>query len=167
MSAFLRENMIKQTVRGFGLCLVALLMIFPVESRPGFSGLQSGLAKSADKMMIQTKQTEVPTGEWGGRGIRLVLEKSGGQLEFDCAEGEISQKLTMNKKGSFTANGFFIRRYPGPIRTDIPLKKQPARFSGKVSGKNMTLKITLTESKEDLGSFILQRGDGGNIRGCR
>lgn len=118
------------------------------------------------KKMNQTDKKEIPPGDWGGTGINLAIKEENVVIEFDCAEAEITGKLMIDKKGNFNAYGTYLKRYPGAIRTNLPLKSQPAKFSGRVSGKKMLLKVTLKESDEVVGNFVLNRGETGRIRKC-
>ncbi len=133
--------------------LFAFLLNVPVEAQTG------------KRKMIQTKKTKVAPGKWGGAGIGLTVEETV-TLEFDCAAAEINGDLLIDKAGNFIAEGVYIRRTPGALRTKFPPKRAPARFEGKISGKTMTLKITLTETAEKLGTYTLQRGKPPTIRKC-
>lgn len=118
------------------------------------------------KKMNQTGKKEIPPGDWGGAGIKLGIKEETAIIEFDCAEAEIAGKLMIDKKGNFNARGTYLKRYAGAIRTNLPLKSQPAKFSGKISGKKMLLKVTLQESGEVVGNYTLNRGETGKIRKC-
>ncbi len=120
-----------------------------------------------NKSINKDKLKPVSPSNWGTDGIGLEVSESSVQIEFDCANGEIKQKLMMNQKGNFTASGFYTRRIPGALRVDLQPKPQAANYQGKISGNRMTLKITLTETKEVVGEFILKRNQTPRIRGCR
>ena len=137
------------------LWIFMLLLHFPFESQ------------AIGKLnMAQTKKTKVVPGKWGGTGIGLNVEETTAAIEFDCATAEIPGNLMTDKAGNFTAKGVYIRRSPGALRTKLPPKRVAARFEGKISGKTMTLKITLTETDEKIGDFTLQRGKSSTIRKC-
>jgi hypothetical protein len=145
--------------RQFYLTIPALILTLwlniPVESQ------------SIDRYkMFQTKKTKVAAGKWGGTGIGLSVGETDVSLEFDCATAEIARNLMIDKAGNFSAEGFYIRRSPGALRTKFPPKRAAARFVGKISGKTMTLRITLIETDEKIGDFTLQRGKTSTIRKC-
>ncbi|CAN5415580.1 hypothetical protein BH10ACI1_BH10ACI1_32700 [soil metagenome] len=117
------------------------------------------------KAMSQTRK-EVAPGDWGGTGINLSVKKGGANFEFDCAEAELSEKLMIDKKGNFSVEGKYLRRSPGPIRIGFQPKPQPANFVGKITGKNMMLKIILKENNEEIGIFQLERGKTARIHRC-
>ena len=119
-----------------------------------------------EQKMNQTKLVKVPESIWGANGIRLAVEENAVKIEYDCADGEIEQELKVDEQGNFTANGVHIRQKAGPIREDSPPPRQPARYQGKVSGDKMTLKVTLTETGEVIGSFTLERGKTPRMHHC-
>src|SRR5687767_3405246 len=53
---------------------------------------------------------------WGGPHVRLVLTSNGGEIEFDCAHGEIREPLKLSEQGRFSVAGTFVRE-GGPIRS--------------------------------------------------
>ncbi len=120
----------------------------------------------AKKKMNQTKLVSVPESTWGATGIRLAVEENAVKIEYDCADGEIEQSLKVDEQGNFTANGVHIRQKGGPIREDSPPPRQPARYQGKISGDKMTLKVTLTENGEVIGTFTLERGKTPQMHRC-
>ena len=121
--------------------------------------------KSKSKMN-QSKLTSVPPGIWGATGIALVVEESSVKIEYDCADGEIKQKLTLDQDGNFNVNGVHIPSHPGPIREDSPPERKPARYEGKISGKTMTLKVTLIENDKKIGEFVLEHDKFPRITRC-
>lgn len=108
----------------------------------------------------------VATGEWGGRGIVLDVQKQGAQAEFDCARGAITEALVVDKEGRFDARGTYVRERMGPEREGESPKGEPARYSGRVNGKTMQLTVTLTHSGEAVGSFTLTHGRTGRLHKC-
>jgi hypothetical protein len=110
--------------------------------------------------------TAIATGVWGGTGIGFIVGESGAQIEYDCAEGEIKQKLTADENGAFSLNGFHKRLTP-VIRVDLTPKPQAAIYEGKINGSTMNLKVILSETKEVIGEFTLTRGKTPRIRKCR
>lgn len=122
-------------------------------------------AKGKTKMN-QAKLAAAPTGSWGANGIGIVVEDGGARIEYDCADGEIRGKLMIDGQGNFTANGVHIQQSFGPTRLDNPPQEQPARYTGKISGKTMTLKVVLTETKETVGEYVLEKDKYARIHRC-
>jgi len=116
--------------------------------------------------MNQSKLTAVPPGGWGATGVGIVVEENGVKIEYDCGNGEINRKLMVNENGEFDADGFHTAGSFGPIREDNPPKSQPAHYKGKISGGTMTLKVTLTETKEKIADYTLERGRTPRLRKC-
>jgi hypothetical protein len=113
------------------------------------------------------KPTRVESGIWGGDHIRLDVHENGGDVEFDCARGEVTGPLELNKKRRFDRPGTFVRTGPGPIRIGRSPGARPARYEGRISGKNMTVTVTLTETSQPIGTFTLTRGSKGRLWKCR
>ncbi len=124
-------------------------------------------SNKGNQNMNGTKSITDSTENWGATGIAVVVEENSVKIEFDCAVGEIKEKLTINKNGEFKADGKFTRESFGPIRDDNMPKPQPARYEGKISGDTMTLKVTLTEKKETIGDYTLERDKFARLRKCQ
>jgi hypothetical protein len=153
--AFIFTKFNRQIFRAITILVLIFLPDFSVESQ-----VVSG------KKMLQTKKTKVAAGRWGGTGIGLNVEETAVNIEFDCATAEISRNLMIDQAGNFSTDGIYIRRTPGALRLKFPPKRVPASFEGKISGKTMTLRITLTETGEKIGDFTLQLGKTPAIRRC-
>ena len=102
----------------------------------------------------------------GGTGIGLVVGSNSSKLTYDCAEGEITEKLTIDKLGNFDLKGVHISGMPGPVYIDRPPNRQPVRYTGRITGNTMTLKVVLTDSETTLGNFELDRQKTGRLRRC-
>lgn len=117
--------------------------------------------------MGQEKLIAVTPGHWGGTGVNFVVEKNSTSIEYDCAAGEISSQLKVDRRGKFAADGSHKRLYPGALRVNLQPKAQPARYEGKITGKTMRYKVTLKETGEVIGEFTAELGKEGRVRGCR
>lgn len=120
----------------------------------------------AKQKTMNTKLVAVPVSVWGATGIILNVEEKGVIIQYECADGQIEQSLMMNEQGNFEAAGIHSPQRPGPIRVDAKLASQPARYEGKISGDTMTLKVTLTETKEVVGEYTLERGKTPRMTRC-
>ena len=90
------------------------------------------------------------------------MTQQGGTLEFDCAQGTISEPLVLDAVGRFRAKGTF-QTGGGPVRRD----QKPGRdvvYTGTVEGDTMQLELTLTEDKGSPEKFTLVHGQPGNLR---
>ena len=109
---------------------------------------------------------QVQAGEWGGNHISLQVNGSETSVEYDCARGTINGPLTLDGRGRFSAKGTHLREHAGPVRDNEEANARPARYTGWVSGERMTLKVTLTDTNEVLGSYTLIRGRQSRIVKC-
>jgi hypothetical protein len=116
--------------------------------------------------MTNSQEKDLAPGQWGGNGISLVVEAASSHIGYDCASGEISEKLTLDRNGNFSARGFHVPRTPGPDRLDNPPNRKPATYTGHVSGETMTLKVVLTGDGTLIGEYQLERGRSGRLHRC-
>ena len=128
---------------------------------------QRKIKKVVKPTMKQSKRTPVSQGDWGGTGIRLVVEPKTTTIEYDCATGEITEILTIDQHGNFAAKGFHAREMGGPFRENAPDNRQPAHYIGKISGNQMTLKVTLDDKDTSIGDFQLELGKNVRLHKCK
>lgn len=122
--------------------------------------------KAVKPAMNKPQHTTVAPGSWGGNGIRLVVEPHSTAIEYDCAEGQITEVLMIDQNGNFDAKGVHTRQRGGPILKDDPQKGVPARYTGRISGNQMTLKVTLIENNTPIGDFNLELGKNVRLHKC-
>ena len=122
--------------------------------------------KKVAKRKMKDSKSSVAPGTWGGDEIRLVIGADMSTLEYACAEGEISEKLMIDKNGNFDLKGVHMGRTPGPTYEDRPPKREAAHYKGHISGNTMSLKVTLTETNSVIGEFTLERGKTGRMHRC-
>jgi hypothetical protein len=125
-------------------------------------------ASNANAPSIMSNQNDSRTTTenvvWGGPHVRLALTSTGGEIEFDCAHGEIKEPLKLDAEGRFNVAGTLVQE-GGPVRQDASGK--PARYSGRVEGDKMTLLLTLTDTNEEPEKFLLTRGSEGRLKKCK
>jgi len=125
-----------------------------------------GTCRSVNMATRSQEQHRVATGKWGGQNVELDVTEDGARLRFSCASGNIGQPLTLDAEGRFSAKGTFVAGVMGPSREDDPPKSRPAVYSGVVRDNVMTLTVTVTDAKEEGGTFELTQGEPGHIRRC-
>ena len=103
-------------------------------------------------------------GQWGGTGIRLVLEGGLGNVEYDCASGTIDQAIP-SADGPFSVEGTYRTGQAGPVRVGQIFMAQRATYSGTNAKGEMTLNVKL-EDGEMLGPFNLKQGAPPQINRC-
>ncbi|HYX41875.1 MAG TPA: hypothetical protein VE821_09275 [Pyrinomonadaceae bacterium] len=144
----------KLTVALFALFLLTLA----VEGRP----------HRRHKMKHPPKQvsTRVATGVWGGEHVRLQVTDDGATIEYDCAHGTLAGPLALDGQGRFSVTGTYARE-GGPVRVDAAPAGVPARYTGSVQGRTLTLTTTLTDKDQNVGTFTLTQGSEGRLWKCR
>ncbi len=108
----------------------------------------------------------VPEGDWGGPHVALKVTSAGARLELDCAHGGIDEAIALDDDGRFEARGLYVKESAGPARSEGS-SGRPARYSGRVDGDTLSLKIVLADSGATVGSFTLERGRFARIVKCR
>lgn len=108
----------------------------------------------------------VPDGVWGGQHMGLWLENGLGRIEYDCASGTIDEPLRLDKRDRFNVKGKHHKQRGGPIRNDEPSKDQPARYTGSLVGQTLTITVTLTNTRETIGTFRLTHNQEPRIVKC-
>lgn len=101
----------------------------------------------------------VVTGSWGGARVGLVLDASGGRLQYDCATGAIEQPLRLDGEGRFSAAGYHIAGTGGPERVGYVPLRSPAVYSGRVEGDAMTLLVRIPSLGVEIGPLSLRRNE--------
>lgn len=112
-----------------------------------------------------SKTRALSNGTWGGDHILLEVNNHGADAEFDCAHGQITKPIKLDRKGNFDLPGTFAPEHGGPILNDESSNAAKARYTGHIDGKTMTLTIAL--EKEKLGPFTLVSGQQSNLMKCR
>lgn len=102
---------------------------------------------------------------WGGDHIGIIITATGGTVEYDCATGRIDEPIVL-RDGRFDVVGVHWPGMGGPIGVDTTLPPRPARYRGTVRRDWMTLTVTLTDTNEALGPFLLERGRNPSVVKC-
>lgn len=97
--------------------------------------------------------------------IGLEVSDSGARVTYDCAHGTIDQPMTLNSTSQFDVTGSFVRERGGPLRKG-EAGGEPVRYTGRIQDDTMTVTVTLTDSKENIGTFTLTYGATPRIRKC-
>ena len=106
----------------------------------------------------------VATGAWGGEHVVLKVSEKGADVEFDCAHGQVTQPITLDKHSDFDVAGTFTPEHGGPVRRDENPTSASARYSGHVEGDTMSLTVTL--GTEKVGTYTLIRGSRPRLTKC-
>ena len=87
-------------------------------------------------------------------------------MEYDCAYGAIDEPLIPQRSRSFDLTGTHVLEHGGPIRQDEEPDIHPARYTGRIDGRLMTLTVTLTDSDLTIGTFRLVKGASPRLFKC-
>lgn len=124
--------------------------------------LTFGLAVAAAGASAATCTTEipdrVPTGDWGGEHVSMVVSDSGALLEYDCATGRITEPLRLDSRGDFEWSGAHVPGHGGPVRIDEPFDSLPARYAGHATRDRITMTLSIPGSTLSAQTFSLVRG---------
>lgn len=147
---------------------------FAVMGQPNHAGNSSLSQKeparevtAGSSQTIRAVASDLAAGIWGGEHIRLHVTPQGGTVEFDCAQGTISQRILVDRRGRFVVEGTYAEEHGGPVRADEQVSSYPVRFTGQIRGKRMTLAVRRRDTKKLIGTFALLYGQEGALVKCR
>jgi hypothetical protein len=83
-------------------------------------------------------------GTWGGDDAGVIVTESGAHVHVGCTYGDISGTIPLDADRRFAVDGSYQPR-AHPIVTGPPV---PARFSGRVVGRTLTLAIAVDDTVE-------------------
>ena len=83
-------------------------------------------------------------GTWGGDNSGVIVTDSAVHVHIGCTFGDMPGSIQLDENGRFTVDGSYIlRAYPVQIGPSLP-----AQFSGRVSGRILTLAIAVNDTVE-------------------
>ena len=112
----------------------------------------------------QTSRT-VKDGTWGGQHLSMRVSPASSELEFDCGTGSVEGRIPLDRENAFSVSGTLTRE-GGPTRLG-GTSGQPMRLTGTVDGDTMKVRIVLTDSDADEGTFTLALGAEARLVKCR
>jgi len=116
--------------------------------------------------MLPLHATDETANVWGGEHVAMELTGTGANLDFDCAEGTITEPLEVRHDGTFRVAGTYRRERPGPVIGNGN-GAVPAVYVATMKGNAMELQVMLVKDNETVGTFKLSRGDPGHVMKCR
>lgn len=91
------------------------------------------------------------SGTWGGNNAGLLADDTTAHIHIGCTNGDVSAPIVLDMSGRFDVVGVHnITAHP----VDLGIF-HPARITGTVEGRTMTLKVTLTDTAVTLGPVSL------------
>ena len=121
-------------------------------------GQRANAMQSHSTTSSRPEVIQIEKGTWGGKHIGLEITDNGATIEFDCAHGTVDQRIEGDSNGVLDLRGTYVRESPGPARQRDREDSHPARYTGRVEGKSMTITITLTDTGETVGTFKSTQG---------
>ena len=91
-------------------------------------------------------------GTWGGDAAVLMADDSSAHFHIGCTYGNVHQPIVLDLNSRFDMAGEHnITAYP----IDLGIF-HPARLTGSIDGRTMTLRVTLTDTAVTLGPAVLK-----------
>ena len=137
-----------------GSCLAALLFLISTcwaQERPSNS---------------KTKQADL-VGEWGGLHLAMSVTAKGATLEFDCAHGKVDKPMRLDARNVFAVRGTYVQEHGGPLRSGEVPNSQEALYTGTLTGNQMTIAVRLLDTGQQIGTFVLTRGEPARLVKCK
>jgi hypothetical protein len=122
---------------------------------------------SHEAMASSRRKKLVRKGLWGGEHLSLSVANNGARAEYDCAHGNINQPMRLDHKGRFKVTGTHTRERGGPETKGEEPDRHPAIYTGHVTGNSLVIAVTLTDSRETVGTFTLFYGQAPNLFKCK
>jgi hypothetical protein len=162
----------KKSVTLVPLILFSLMLATSLHARGRMAEPQKGSARQSSKArrgkrtvmrnrhtrLEAAGQTHLSRGLWGGEHVRLEVDEAGARVEFDCAHSTVNRAITLDGRSQFDFEGVYVSERGGPERPGQTQDRHTARYTGRVEGDRMFLSVTLTDVKQDLGTYTLERG---------
>lgn len=122
-------------------------------------------AAAQQKIVTNTTET-LAVSEWADAGIQLSVFGDKTEIVFNCANGEISGAFGHSATGDFNLAGTYT-----PVLADTKNRlaagvEVQAWYTGKISGDEMTLKITSADGRVIYAEHKLSKDTIARIRRC-
>jgi hypothetical protein len=111
--------------------------------------------------------TKVAQGIWGGDHLAVTVRDDGADLEFDCAVGQITGALTIDRKGEFRVQGLYRHDRPARMSADNPGNDQETQviYTGRLKGTELEISVTLP-GNEQPSVFRVFQGREAHLAKC-
>jgi len=83
-------------------------------------------------------------GTWGGDNAGVIVTESVTHVHVGCTFGDVTGEIAVAPDGRFKVDGSYVLR-AYPVAVGPPL---PAQFSGRISGRTLTLAIAVNDTVE-------------------
>ena len=101
-------------------------------------------------------------GTFGGNNAGLIADDTSAHVHIGCTYGDVHQPIVLDLSSRFDLPGEQnITAYP--VSAGI---FHPARFTGSIDGRTMTLTVTLTDTAVTLGPVVMTLDKEPNMGPC-
>lgn len=105
-------------------------------------------------------------GTWGGENAAVIVTEEQSHVHIGCTFGDMPGNIQLDASGRFTVDGSYVlRAYPVQLGPELP-----AQFSGRVTGRFLTLAIAVNDTVEKklvaLGPITVAYGRTPNLGPC-
>ena len=99
----------------------------------------------SDDPLVPPSDSRLALGTWGSDEAGVIATDSVTHVHVDCTYGDMPGNIPLDEDGRFTLDGSYVlRAYPIMIGPALP-----AQFSGRVSGRTLTLAIAVNDTVEN------------------
>ncbi len=149
------------------LAFLAWPLLLAIFLQGGMANRKSNSQRKSVAGRTSTRRiNKMQTGTWGGQHIRLEVTEDGAKIEYDCAHGTVDGRIEADRNNRFDVRGTHVIEAGGPVSSDAKPNIHPARYTGRIEGKTMTLTVTLTDTNETIGTFSLTHGEQPELTKC-
>jgi hypothetical protein len=102
------------------------------------------LTSCGDSPLLPPSNGQLSVGTWGGDNSGVIVTASAAHVHVGCTFGDMPGNISIDVTGRFTIDGSYVLR-AYPVQVGPPL---PAQFSGRVTGRTLTLAIAVNDTVE-------------------
>jgi hypothetical protein len=101
-------------------------------------------------------------GNWGGENAALMADDTSAHVHIGCTYGDAHQVIIPDANGRFDVTGLY-NVSAVPVDAGV---FHPAHFTGVVTGRTMSLTVTLSDTARTLGPVTVVFGQQPNMGPC-
>ena len=99
--------------------------------------------------------------------MAMSVTAKGATLEFDCAHGKVDMPIRPDARSRFAVRGTYVPEHGGAVRSGEVPNSQAALYTGLLTGNQMTVAVRLLAHNQEIGIFVLTRGEPARIVKCK
>jgi len=103
------------------------------------------LAACAESSPLPPSDGFLALGTWGADNAGVIVTPTAVHVHVGCTFGDMPGEIPIDAEGRFTIDGnYVLRAYPVQVGPSLP-----AQFSGRVTGRTLTLAIAVHDTVEN------------------